>query len=129
MLWMPFKPTYPKRVGHSLWVKCEHSSWAFVGYSGAPQNPYPFYFESQGARQAQAALALQNSPYGFSQGKNVPETSLPTWNGRLPSGIRAGSTPFRKRQGHLPSLVWTAKHFIRQTRVRIISWPAVPLYA
>ena len=79
-----------------------------IDSSGAAQDPYPLYFESHGTRQAQAALALRNSPYGFSQGKIVPGTSLPAWydtaanaalaawDGHVPTGLPAGSVPFHK---------------------------------
>ncbi len=87
-----------------------------IDSSAASQNLYPLYFESQGARQAQAALALRNSPYGFSQGKIVPDTSLPAWfdttanatlpawDGRVPSGLPVGSVPFYKATGALAFL-------------------------
>ena len=101
-----------------------------VDYSGAPQDPYPLYFESHGARQAQAALALRNSPYGFSQGKIVPGTSLPAWydtaanaalpawDGRVPTGLPAGSVPFYKVTGALAFLGMDGKVYDPQGHIQ-----------
>ena len=75
-----------------------------IDASAASQDLYPLYFEFDGARLAEAALALRNSPYGFGQGKIVPGTSLPDWDGRVPSGIPVGSVPFYKANGALAFL-------------------------
>ena len=70
----------------------------------AAQERHPLYFESHGARQAQAVLALRNSPAGFSQGEIVPGTSLPAWDGHVPTGLPAGSVPFFRTGGVLAFL-------------------------
>jgi hypothetical protein len=109
-----------------------------VEYTGEPQNPYPLVFETEAARREQAALALRNSPYGFSRGKIVPGTNLPAWmdwqtptgatqladlppwDGRIPPGVPAGSIPFYSGSGHLQwlapnGMIYASRGSIRDT--------------
>jgi hypothetical protein len=90
-----------------------------ASYVGEPQNPYPLFFETEGARREQAALALRNSPYGFGPGKIAPGTTLPAWvsrgtsteelgpddmpqwDGQVPPGLAASSVPFYAANGYL----------------------------
>lgn len=109
-------------------------------FQGEPQDPYPLYFESEGARREQAALALRNSPYGFGKGQLVPDTNLPAWldttatgrwrppspadipawDGSLPRGVPAGAVPFYDGSGALSFLgpngqVYDPRGYVRDT--------------
>jgi len=109
--------------------------------SGAAQDRYPLYFESRGARQAQAVLALRNSPYGFSQGKSglapacrLGMTRPPMRPGRPGMGMcRLGClpdrSPFIGRAGYLPFLVRMAKYITPKFIFRIPFWLEVSLHA
>jgi hypothetical protein len=88
-------------------------------YSGEPQNPYPRFTKTDFVQREAERLAQVNSPYGFSPGKMVPGTALPTWvgwqtptqpirptdlpswDGRIPASVPAGSIPFYAVNGHL----------------------------
>ncbi len=95
----------------------------------AAQERHPLYFESHGARQAQAVLALRNSPAGLIRGKSCLAPACRPGMGMCRLGCLPDRSPFLGRAGYLPFLVCIAKYISLKFIFRIPFWLEVSLHA
>jgi len=138
MLWLRSKPMSPKQAGPSLWVKCEHSR---LTLAARRKIRVRFILSLTGLAKPRLCWRYAIRRMVLVRGKSclapacqlgMTRPPMRPWRpgmGMCRLGCLPDRSPFIRRPGHLPFLVWMAKCMIHKVIFRIPFWPEVSLHA